>query len=133
MSTSGCLGGAAGLLFLKTELGSQNCILILLGPAALRSHSLLSTKKLVIPLSYSDRETQLYDKGVKGGTYPRRYHVSVHHKDYNDGECASTLLAASKRCSYSSAMEKPLPQGGLGHSRPRVSFIPEELCPDLRH
>ncbi|TEA30600.1 hypothetical protein DBR06_SOUSAS4110035 [Sousa chinensis] len=35
---------------------------------------------------FSDRETQLYDKGVKGGTYPRRYHVSVHHKDYNDGE-----------------------------------------------
>ncbi|XP_035156307.1 mitogen-activated protein kinase kinase kinase 3 isoform X2 [Callithrix jacchus] len=34
---------------------------------------------------YSDRETQLYDKGVKGGTYPRRYHVSVHHKDYSDG------------------------------------------------
>ncbi|XP_074116972.1 mitogen-activated protein kinase kinase kinase 3 isoform X3 [Sminthopsis crassicaudata] len=34
---------------------------------------------------YSDRDTQLYDKGVKGGTYPRRYHVSVHHKDYNDG------------------------------------------------
>uniref|UniRef100_G1QWP4 Mitogen-activated protein kinase kinase kinase 3 n=1 Tax=Nomascus leucogenys TaxID=61853 RepID=G1QWP4_NOMLE len=35
---------------------------------------------------YSDRETQLYDKGVKGGTYPRRYHVSVHHKDYSDGD-----------------------------------------------
>uniref|UniRef100_A0A7N5KM18 mitogen-activated protein kinase kinase kinase n=1 Tax=Ailuropoda melanoleuca TaxID=9646 RepID=A0A7N5KM18_AILME len=34
---------------------------------------------------FSDRETQLYDKGVKGGTYPRRYHVSVHHKDYNEG------------------------------------------------
>ncbi|XP_011366856.1 mitogen-activated protein kinase kinase kinase 3 isoform X1 [Pteropus vampyrus] len=34
---------------------------------------------------FSDRETQLYDKGVKGGTYPRRYHVSMHHKDYNDG------------------------------------------------
>ncbi|XP_029401784.1 mitogen-activated protein kinase kinase kinase 3 isoform X2 [Mus pahari] len=33
----------------------------------------------------SERETQLYDKGVKGGTYPRRYHVSVHHKDYSDG------------------------------------------------
>lgn len=48
----------------------------------------------MIPLSYSDRETQLYDKGVKGGTYPRRYHVSVHHKDYNDGECASTLPPA---------------------------------------
>lgn len=51
-----------------------------------------------MPLSYSDRETQLYDKGVKGGTYPRRYHVSVHHKDYNDGECATvcSLLAASE-------------------------------------
>ncbi|XP_040307989.1 mitogen-activated protein kinase kinase kinase 3 isoform X1 [Herpailurus yagouaroundi] len=34
---------------------------------------------------FSERETQLYDKGVKGGTYPRRYHVSVHHKDYNEG------------------------------------------------
>ncbi|XP_043320904.1 mitogen-activated protein kinase kinase kinase 3 isoform X1 [Cervus elaphus] len=34
---------------------------------------------------FSDREAQLYDKGVKGGTYPRRYHVSVHHKDYSDG------------------------------------------------
>ncbi|XP_036307532.1 mitogen-activated protein kinase kinase kinase 3 isoform X8 [Pipistrellus kuhlii] len=37
---------------------------------------------------FSDRETQLYDKGVKGGTYPRRYHVSVHHKDYNDAPSA---------------------------------------------
>ncbi|XP_021565012.1 mitogen-activated protein kinase kinase kinase 3, partial [Carlito syrichta] len=34
---------------------------------------------------YSDREAQLCDKGVKGGTYPRRYHVSMHHKDYSDG------------------------------------------------
>ncbi|XP_028931406.1 mitogen-activated protein kinase kinase kinase 3 [Ornithorhynchus anatinus] len=33
----------------------------------------------------SDRDSQLCDKGVKGGTYPRRYHVSVQHKDYNDG------------------------------------------------
>lgn len=96
-------------------------------------NSLLSTKKPVIPLSYSDRETQLYDKGVKGGTYPRRYHVSVHHKDYNDGECTSTRWLSQKERSYSSAMEKPLPRGGLGHSRPRVSFIPEELCPDFRH
>ncbi|XP_073463700.1 mitogen-activated protein kinase kinase kinase 3 isoform X2 [Aquarana catesbeiana] len=35
---------------------------------------------------FSDRENQFYDKAGKGGTYPRRYHhVSVHHKDYNDG------------------------------------------------
>lgn len=47
-----------------------------------------------LSLSYPDRETQLYDKGVKGGTYPRRYHVSVHHKDYNEGECTSTLPPA---------------------------------------
>lgn len=53
-----------------------------------------STQKPVIPLCYSDRETQLYDKGVKGGTYPRRYHVSVHHKDYSDGKCSSTLPPA---------------------------------------
>ncbi|KAK2110887.1 hypothetical protein P7K49_010633 [Saguinus oedipus] len=58
-----------------------------------------NTQKPVIPSSYSDRETQLYDKGVKGGTYPRRYHVSVHHKDYSDGECSFTcpLLTASRK------------------------------------
>ncbi|XP_018429860.1 PREDICTED: mitogen-activated protein kinase kinase kinase 3 isoform X1 [Nanorana parkeri] len=33
----------------------------------------------------ADRENQFFDKAGKGGTYPRRYHVSVHHKDYNDG------------------------------------------------
>ncbi|KAG8566830.1 hypothetical protein GDO81_013384 [Engystomops pustulosus] len=34
---------------------------------------------------FSDRENQFYDKAGKGGTYPRRYHVSIHHKDYSDG------------------------------------------------
>ncbi|XP_053122275.1 mitogen-activated protein kinase kinase kinase 3 [Hemicordylus capensis] len=34
---------------------------------------------------FSDRENQIYDKAGKGGTYPRRYHVSMQHKDYNDG------------------------------------------------
>ncbi|KFP08956.1 Mitogen-activated protein kinase kinase kinase 3, partial [Egretta garzetta] len=32
-----------------------------------------------------DRENQIYDKAGKGGTYPRRYNVSMQHKDYNDG------------------------------------------------
>ncbi|NWQ82364.1 M3K3 kinase, partial [Columbina picui] len=35
---------------------------------------------------FSDRENQIYDKAGKGGTYPRRYNVSMQHKDYNDGE-----------------------------------------------
>ncbi|XP_071433444.1 mitogen-activated protein kinase kinase kinase 3 isoform X1 [Pithys albifrons albifrons] len=34
---------------------------------------------------FSDRENQLYDKAGKGGTYPRRYNVSMQHKDYSDG------------------------------------------------
>ncbi|XP_065133865.1 mitogen-activated protein kinase kinase kinase 3 [Paramisgurnus dabryanus] len=34
----------------------------------------------------SDRENHVYDKIVgKGGTYPRRYHVSLHHKDHSEG------------------------------------------------
>ncbi|KFV07595.1 Mitogen-activated protein kinase kinase kinase 3, partial [Tauraco erythrolophus] len=32
-----------------------------------------------------DRENHIYDKAGKGGTYPRRYNVSMQHKDYNDG------------------------------------------------
>lgn len=37
VSTTGCLGGAACILFLKAELGSQNCVLSFLGPTDLRS------------------------------------------------------------------------------------------------
>ncbi|KAL6476627.1 hypothetical protein MHYP_G00151260 [Metynnis hypsauchen] len=34
----------------------------------------------------ADRENHIYDKVVgKGGTYPRRYHVSLHHKDHSEG------------------------------------------------
>ncbi|KAK7940587.1 hypothetical protein WMY93_003913 [Mugilogobius chulae] len=37
-------------------------------------------------LECSDRENHVYDRIVgKGGTYPRRYHVSVHHKDHSEG------------------------------------------------
>ncbi|KTF73770.1 hypothetical protein cypCar_00016571 [Cyprinus carpio] len=34
----------------------------------------------------TNRENHVYDKIVgKGGTYPRRYHVSLHHKDHSEG------------------------------------------------
>lgn len=34
----------------------------------------------------ADRENHVYDRIVgKGGTYPRRYHVSLHHKDHSEG------------------------------------------------
>uniref|UniRef100_A0A8D0A107 Mitogen-activated protein kinase kinase kinase 3 n=1 Tax=Sander lucioperca TaxID=283035 RepID=A0A8D0A107_SANLU len=34
----------------------------------------------------SDRENHVYDRiAGKGGTYPRRYHVSLHHKDHSEG------------------------------------------------
>eukprot|EP00079_Xenopus_tropicalis_P010590 XP_002935600.2 PREDICTED: mitogen-activated protein kinase kinase kinase 3 [Xenopus tropicalis] len=36
-------------------------------------------------LFFSDRENQFSDRAGKGGTYPRRYHVSIQHKEYNDG------------------------------------------------
>uniref|UniRef100_A0A8C7X9S2 Mitogen-activated protein kinase kinase kinase 3 n=1 Tax=Oryzias sinensis TaxID=183150 RepID=A0A8C7X9S2_9TELE len=35
---------------------------------------------------FSDRENYMYDRVAgKGGTYPRRYHVSLHCKDHNEG------------------------------------------------
>ncbi|XP_061557090.1 mitogen-activated protein kinase kinase kinase 3 isoform X1 [Phycodurus eques] len=35
---------------------------------------------------FSDRENHVYDRIVgKGGTYPRRYHISLHHKDLSEG------------------------------------------------
>lgn len=37
-----------------------------------------------------DRENHVYDRlAGKGGTYPRRYHVSLHHKDLSEGRGAS--------------------------------------------
>ncbi len=40
----------------------------------------------------SDRENHVYDKNIgKGGTYPRRYHVSLHHKDHSEGMKHSNL------------------------------------------
>ncbi|XP_019752890.1 mitogen-activated protein kinase kinase kinase 3 [Hippocampus comes] len=35
---------------------------------------------------FSDRENHVYDRIVgKGGSYPRRYHISLHHKDLSEG------------------------------------------------
>uniref|UniRef100_A0A672YJT0 Protein kinase domain-containing protein n=1 Tax=Sphaeramia orbicularis TaxID=375764 RepID=A0A672YJT0_9TELE len=37
-------------------------------------------------LHYFYRENHVYDRVAgKGGTYPRRYHVSLHHKDHSEG------------------------------------------------
>uniref|UniRef100_A0ACB8G1L0 Mitogen-activated protein kinase kinase kinase 2 n=1 Tax=Sphaerodactylus townsendi TaxID=933632 RepID=A0ACB8G1L0_9SAUR len=33
----------------------------------------------------SDYDLPIFEKFGKGGTYPRRYHISYHHQDYNDG------------------------------------------------
>ncbi|XP_070778747.1 mitogen-activated protein kinase kinase kinase 3 isoform X1 [Enoplosus armatus] len=42
----------------------------------------------------SDRENHVYDRVAgKGGTYPRRYHVSLHHKDHSEGKTISNLSA----------------------------------------
>ncbi|XP_041057318.1 mitogen-activated protein kinase kinase kinase 2 isoform X1 [Carcharodon carcharias] len=34
---------------------------------------------------YSDCDIPTFEKIGKGGTYPRRYHISYHHHDYSDG------------------------------------------------
>lgn len=47
----------------------------------------------IVRSSLLDRENHVYDKIVgKGGTYPRRYHVSLHHKDHSEGTIHSDLL-----------------------------------------
>lgn len=99
VSTARCPGGAAGNLPWTAQGGGEaRAVFDLLGPAAVRSQVTWrltwACREASDPCLSSDREAQLYDKGVKGGTYPRRYHVSVHHKDYSDGECACTLPPA---------------------------------------
>ena len=33
-----------------------------------------------------DYDNPIFEKFGKGGTYPRRYHISYHHQDYNDSK-----------------------------------------------
>ncbi|XP_041516575.1 mitogen-activated protein kinase kinase kinase 2 isoform X2 [Microtus oregoni] len=39
---------------------------------------------------FSDYDNPIFEKFGKGGTYPRRYHVSYHHQEYNDAPRAPT-------------------------------------------
>ncbi|KAI3359579.1 hypothetical protein L3Q82_013978 [Scortum barcoo] len=57
----------------------------------------------------SDQENHVYDRVPgKGGTYPRRYHVSLHHKDHSEAALFSALLQAAERF-----REFVAPQGNL--------------------
>uniref|UniRef100_A0A8P4GI43 Mitogen-activated protein kinase kinase kinase 3 n=1 Tax=Dicentrarchus labrax TaxID=13489 RepID=A0A8P4GI43_DICLA len=50
------------------------------------SGSCQSLDSLTFGYLLSDRENHVYDRVAgKGGTYPRRYHVSLHHKDHSEG------------------------------------------------
>jgi hypothetical protein len=42
----------------------------------------------------TDYDNPIFEKFGKGGTYPRRYHVSYHHQEYNDGELVAFRPAA---------------------------------------
>ncbi|KAK1799353.1 hypothetical protein P4O66_007588, partial [Electrophorus voltai] len=71
-----------------SQVGEENVLLV---PAAPLSGVELDFTQVLCLLCFpcahvSDRENHVYDKVVgKGGTYPRRYHVSLHHKDHSEG------------------------------------------------
>ncbi|MEE6520580.1 hypothetical protein FKM82_018482, partial [Ascaphus truei] len=45
----------------------------------------LHALKYLISPTLSEYDIPVFEKFGKGGTYPRRYHVSYHHQDYSDG------------------------------------------------
>lgn len=48
-----------------------------------------------------DRENHVYDRVAgKGGTYPRRYHVSLHHKDHSEGKTISIFFSIYHLCAW---------------------------------
>lgn len=78
-----------------------------------------------------DRENHVYDRlAGKGGTYPRRYHVSLHHKDLSEGRGASPdrCILPSVRPSIHPFIG-PLQVEGPSHASggPRGTFSP--WCP----
>lgn len=136
-----------GILLLLAELGSQDCILILLGPAALTSQVTEGLKWFThIDLPRNQRflcllcltqigKLSCMTKGSKVEPTPgatmclctTRTTMRV------STPLPCPLLAASERTWVELCHPKALPGARPRPSRPHVFFIPEELCQDLRH
>lgn len=79
---------------------------------------------------FSDYDNPIFEKFGKGGTYPRRYHVSYHHQEYNDGRKTFPRARRTQGTSFRSPVSFSPTDHSLSTSSGSSIFTPE--CDDGR-
>ncbi|XP_035879592.1 mitogen-activated protein kinase kinase kinase 2 isoform X3 [Phyllostomus discolor] len=74
---------------------------------------------------FSDFDNPIFEKFGKGGTYPRRYHVSYHHQDYNDGRKTFPRARRTQGTSFRSPVSFSPTDHSLSTSSGSSIFTPE--------
>ncbi|KAB1279165.1 Mitogen-activated protein kinase kinase kinase 2 [Camelus dromedarius] len=74
---------------------------------------------------FSDYDNPIFEKFGKGGTYPRRYHVSYHHQDYNDGRKTFPRARRTQGTSFRSPVSFSPTDHSLSTSSGSSIFTPE--------
>ncbi|XP_016057202.1 PREDICTED: mitogen-activated protein kinase kinase kinase 2 isoform X3 [Miniopterus natalensis] len=72
-----------------------------------------------------DYDNPIFEKFGKGGTYPRRYHVSYHHQDYNDGRKTFPRARRTQGTSFRSPVSFSPTDHSLSTSSGSSIFTPE--------
>ncbi|XP_006004351.1 mitogen-activated protein kinase kinase kinase 2 [Latimeria chalumnae] len=74
---------------------------------------------------FSDYEIPIFEKFGKGGTYPRRYHISYHHQDYSDGRKTFPRARRTQGNSFRSPVSFSPTDHSLSTSSGSSIFTPE--------
>ncbi|XP_058882569.1 mitogen-activated protein kinase kinase kinase 2-like [Acipenser ruthenus] len=74
---------------------------------------------------FSDYEFPVFEKFGKGGTYPRRYHISFHHQDYSDGRKTFPRARRTQGNSFRSPVSFSPTDHSLSTSSGSSIFSPE--------
>ncbi|XP_030066353.1 mitogen-activated protein kinase kinase kinase 2 [Microcaecilia unicolor] len=74
---------------------------------------------------FSDYDIPVFEKFGKGGTYPRRYHISYHHQDYNDGRKTFPRARRTQGNSFRSPVNFSPTDHSLSTSSGSSVFTPE--------
>ncbi|XP_023375155.1 mitogen-activated protein kinase kinase kinase 2 [Otolemur garnettii] len=74
---------------------------------------------------FSDYDNPIFEKFGKGGTYPRRYHVSYHHQEYNDGRKTFPRARRTQGTSFRSPVSFSPTDHSLSTSSGSSIFTPE--------
>ncbi|KFV42949.1 Mitogen-activated protein kinase kinase kinase 2, partial [Tyto alba] len=74
---------------------------------------------------FSEYDIPIFEKFGKGGTYPRRYHISYHQQDYNDGRKTFPRARRTQGNSFRSPVSFSPTDHSLSTSSGSSVFTPE--------